>query len=94
MTNTVEIELAPTVNLNTIGQLKAQLDEVVDKNSDVIIRAAHVEKIDTAALQLITVFNEKIKENGNTLSWLQPSEEVCNVVSLLGLESALCLTEK
>jgi len=94
MPNSLQIELASVINLSTIGALKAQLDDAVSKNTDVALLGVNVEKVDTAAMQLLAVFGEKIKADGNTLSWIQPSEEVGNVAALLGLESALCLAAK
>lgn len=94
MSDSLQIELASVINLSTISTLKSQLDEAVGKDSDVIVLGANVEKVDTAALQLLMVFSEKIKAGGNVVSWLQPSEEVYNVAALLGLESALCLPVK
>ena len=94
MSNSLQIELAPIINLSSIGALKAQLDDAVSKNTDVALLGVNVEKVDTAAMQLLAVFSEKIKADGNTLSWIQPSEEVGSVAALLGLESALCLAAK
>lgn len=94
MSNSLQIELAPIINLNTIGALKAQLDDAVSKNTDVALLGVNVEKVDTAAMQLLAVFGERIKADGNILSWIQPSDEVGNVAALLGLESALCLVVK
>jgi len=93
MPNSLQIELASVINLSTIGALKAQLDDAVSKNTDVALLGVNVEKVDTAAMQLLAVFGE-IKADGNALSWIQPSEEVGNVAALLGLESALCLAAK
>jgi len=94
MSNSLQIELTSVINLSTIGDLKAQLDDAVSKNTDVSLLGVNVEKVDTAAMQLLAVFCEKIRADGNTLSWIEPSEEVGNVAAFLGLESALCLAEK
>lgn len=91
MSNSLQIELASIINLSTIGALKTQLDDALSKNTDVALLGVNVEKVDTAALQLLAVFSEKVRAEGNTLSWIQPSEEVENVAALLGLKSALCL---
>lgn len=91
MSDLLQIELAPIINLSRISTLKAQLDDAVSKNTDVALLGVNVEKVDTAALQLLAVFSEQVRAKGNTLSWIQPSEEVGNVAALLGLESALCL---
>ncbi|MBL4606461.1 MAG: STAS domain-containing protein [Pseudomonadales bacterium] len=91
MTNSVQVELKAVVNITTISSLKSQLDDALEKSVDVVLMGENVEKVDTAALQLLAVFNEKLKSDGNSLRWEKPSDEVCNVAGLLGLQSAVSL---
>lgn len=92
MESFVSVELEPTINIRNIESLKSQLDGVIDHQCNVTISANKVEKVDTACLQLLVAFNEKLKSNGFSMAIEDPSDEMSAVIKLLGLESALGLS--
>ena len=91
MIDSIQVELGQVISIKTINVLKEQLDDVLEQKKSVVLLSNNVDQVDTAAVQLLVAFNEKLKSNGFTLSWEQPSEEVCSVVALLGLEKAVSL---
>lgn len=50
-----------------------------------------VERVDTAALQLLTLFQREAAARGCAVSWLGASETLCDAAGVLGLTQALNL---
>lgn len=50
-----------------------------------------VEHVDTAALQLLTLFQRELKARGGTLDWRGTSDALNNAAGLLGLSQTLGL---
>ncbi|MHB1272110.1 MAG: STAS domain-containing protein [Rhodanobacter sp.] len=48
-----------------------------------------VERVDTAALQLLTLFKREVDARGGTLSWMGTSEALDEAAGLLGLAKTL-----
>jgi ABC-type transporter Mla MlaB component len=50
-----------------------------------------VERVDTAALQLLTLFRREATSRGCAVSWLGASDTLCEAAGVLGLSQALDL---
>ena len=87
----MQLELGQVISIKTINVLKEQLDDALEQKKSVVLLGNNVDQVDTAAVQLLVAFNERLKSDGFAMSWEQPSEEVCSVVALLGLEKAVSL---
>jgi ABC-type transporter Mla MlaB component len=81
-----KISLGSTLTLAHLMDLKEQLNQ--HHGSRVQLWGGNVERIDTAALQLLLAF---INRPDVTVGWIAPSPELCRAAHLLGLTSHLGL---
>jgi len=81
-----KIDLEPTLTLAQLNDLYQQLSQYHDCR--VQLCGAKVERIDTAALQLLLAFRNN---SDITVGWIEPSAELCYSAELLGLSSDLGL---
>ncbi len=81
-----KVSLGATLTLAHLMDLKQQLSQY--HGSRVQLWGGNVERIDTAALQLLLAF---INRPDVTVGWIAPSPELCRAAHLLGLTSHLGL---
>lgn len=91
MSNLVEIELPENLTVANIHPIHERFEEAVDdKDHDsILIKAASVTRADTAGVQLLHAFVVAAKERNIELDWNKPSEKLCSVVNILGMEKSL-----
>lgn len=82
----VKISLQPTLTLAELNVLKEQLTQCI--GCRVQLHAAQIERVDTAALQLLLAF---VNHPEVTVGWVEPSAELCKAAHLLGLSSFMSL---
>ena len=82
----IKVELESTVTLAQLNELYAQLCQY--NNCRVQLCGEKVERIDTAALQVLLAFRNRPDV---TVGWIEPSAELCYSAQLLGLSSQLGL---
>lgn len=80
--------LDPVVVINNARTLHQTLADI-DGDADVTIDASAVEMIDTAVLQLLFAFVNKVQAGDHKISWKSPSEEFVSRADLLGLSRHL-----
>jgi phospholipid transport system transporter-binding protein len=81
-----KVDLEPTLTLAQLNELHQQLSQYHDCR--VQLCGAKVERVDTAALQLLLAFRNSPDV---TVGWIEPSTELCYAAHLLGLSSHLGL---
>jgi len=72
-----------------LGELRVNLVELVESGAEVVLDAAGVEVIGTAALQLIAAFVNRADELKRSFQWRNCSEEFLLAVRLAGLRQHL-----
>jgi ABC-type transporter Mla MlaB component len=82
----LKLELESIITIPQLDDLKIQLTQY--KNCRVQILGEQIERIDTAALQLLLAF---INRSDITVAWVEPSLELCNTAKLLGLSTIIGL---
>ena len=68
--------------------LKQALMEVLETDG-IVLDGRAVERTDTAALQLLTLFQREVKARGSSLSWCGASDALNEAAGLLGLTQIL-----
>jgi len=81
-----KVSLEPNLTLAQLKDLKECLEQY--HGSRVQLCGAKVERVDTAALQLLMAF---INSSDVTVGWVTPSPKLCHAAQLLGLTSYLGL---
>ena len=69
--------------------LKAQLLGVLEQGASVVLDASEVERVDTAALQLLVLLRRELQARDGTLDWRGASEAFNEAAGLLGLARIL-----
>jgi phospholipid transport system transporter-binding protein len=89
VTNTILFE--SSLDIAGADRLRQQLLVVLREQSPVVLDAANVERVDTAALQVLTAFFKDADAANITVQWKQTSGALKNAARLLGLGSSLHL---
>ena len=70
--------------------LKARLQEVLLQR-DIVLDVAALERVDTAALQLLVLFRRELESDGGKLRWQGANAVLDEAAGVLGLEKLLNL---
>ncbi len=91
MSNLVEIELPENLTIANIHPIHERLEAAVDDDDhdSILIKASSVTRVDTAGVQLLHAFVVAARDRSIDLDWDEPSEKLCSVVGLLGMEKVL-----
>ncbi len=84
-----KITLDATLNIQTVGALYDQFLKMLDTQNIIEIDASSVESIDTATLQLITVFKQAGIKLQKEISVDFPSDKFVEAAEILGLAELL-----
>ncbi|UJJ50158.1 MULTISPECIES: STAS domain-containing protein [Rhodanobacter] len=69
--------------------LKTQLLGALEHGASVVLDASQVERVDTAALQLLVLLRRELQARGGALDWRGASEAFNEAAGLLGLARIL-----
>lgn len=86
----IEIDLPADCRMAAQSALLAELLGALDAPATHLDGRA-VERVDTAALQLLTLFRREATARGRAVSWLGASSILCEAAGVLGLAKALDL---
>jgi anti-anti-sigma regulatory factor len=81
----------PVLDIAHIGAFRERLEALLAAPRPLILDASGVERVDTAVLQLLTVFVRAAQRRGMALTWRQASEVFLRSAVLLGLDGELGL---
>jgi anti-anti-sigma factor len=73
------------LTIENAGELRAQLLSCAGQDADIVLDAANVESVDTAALQVLLAFVRQVRGNGHTVNWQSPSDVLLITATLTGL---------
>ncbi|WP_158628811.1 STAS domain-containing protein [Dyella choica] len=73
-----------------VGAMHAQLRGALE-SSRIVLDGSAVDRVDTAALQLLVVFQREAKKRERQVQWAQVSAPLHDAASQLGLAEALAL---
>jgi anti-anti-sigma regulatory factor len=86
------LRLPAQCTIRDAAQLLAQLLVHIERAAPVYIDASQVERVDTAALQLLVVFLRDRKAEQRAVVWLDCSDAMVRAARTLGLAGALSLS--
>jgi anti-anti-sigma regulatory factor len=81
-----EIPCGEQLNISHCADLYAQLLIAMTEGQAVSIDISQVERVDTAALQLLYDFQREAKSQGLVTIWSQASKVFCDAVDILGMD--------
>lgn len=85
------IKLGAHCSIKDVAVLKQSLQAVVDSTDDVVIEAGAVERLDTAAVQLLCAFVHQRASLSRKVVWRGGSAALTEAARLLGVVSLLAL---
>jgi phospholipid transport system transporter-binding protein len=85
------LRLPPQCTIRDAAQLLGQLMLQIEQSAPVYIDAAQVERVDTAALQLLVGFVHDRKAEQRAVVWLDCSDALMRAARALGLSRDLAL---
>lgn len=87
----IEFVLDETIDLSSITRFYDQLNKLLGTSKPVIINSCQVKKIDTAAVQLISIWFSSATRNNIDVKWKNIDGVFFNTVKKLGLTKFLAL---
>ena len=83
------ISFGPVLDVSGSGELKKQLEKVFRRKSPFELDGSAIERIDTAALQVLAAFSRESRNRDIELAWAGVSDSLRNASTLLGLTQEL-----
>ena len=83
------IKLNSTLTIRDASELMEELNQIDDMHNKILIESEELERVDTAALQLLLGFYLFAKDAGKKVIWNKPSEALCHAVDILGLKEVV-----
>ncbi len=83
------VVLPPDCRIAAQVALKAELLGALESSAIVLLDGNQVERVDTAALQLLVLFRRELQARGGTLDWRGASGALNEAAGLLGLAQVL-----
>jgi phospholipid transport system transporter-binding protein len=83
------ISFGPILDVAGSSELKKQLDKVFRRKSPFELDGSAIERVDTAALQVLLAFARESHNRKKELGWSEVSEPLMNASTLLGISREL-----
>jgi phospholipid transport system transporter-binding protein len=87
------IGLSPDCRIADVGDLYRQLSSSLDA-PQITLDGSKVDRVDTAALQMLVVYQRELEKRGHTMQWAGVSAPLYDAASQLGLAQTLALPAK
>lgn len=81
----------PCLDISGARALHTQLQEALQTAEPVVLQADQVERVDTAALQVLSAFMREAQERRIAVQWLHPSVPLQYAAQLLDLTAIMAL---
>jgi len=82
---TLNVSLAETLDISTVQSLHAELQAALEGGAPICLNASAVERVDTAALQVLAAMFIYAAEHQSKLEMHSPSEALVHSAMLLGM---------
>lgn len=83
------ISFGPVLDVASSSELKKQLGKVFRRKSPFELDGSAIERVDTAALQVLLAFARESRDRKKELEWSEVSETLMNASTLLGISREL-----
>ena len=88
---TTHVVLDVTIGISEARALHEALGKLLPQQTSIVFHADRLERIDTAAMQVLASFCRTAYQRHLALTWQAPSASLREAATLLGLESAFGL---
>lgn len=90
--NTTHVVLEAALGIRDARVLHEKLDAALNAATAIVVDGSRVERLDAAAMQVLTGFTRAARERGLAFTWQSPSPVLQQAARVLGLEQLLELT--
>lgn len=91
--NESNITLDENIEISSIKKLYAKLEKCANRKVNVNLHANKVAVLDTAGIQMLASFVTQINQNGNSITWHEPSQQLLTFSEYAGLTKELELLQ-
>ena len=84
-TNITDIEFGESLSIARVGEIYTQLLTSFAEQQAVNLDLSQLERVDTAAIQLLYSFQRDALAQGLVIIWSNPSKVFCDAVDILGI---------
>lgn len=85
--------LGAVVDISTAGLFYERLNKALSYKKPLVLNAGRVERIDTAAMQVLAAFCRTVRDRHLPLEWKTPSAGLQGAAEMLGLQAMLGLRQ-
>lgn len=89
MTENIALELDASIDISVVEKLHETLSEITASGEFINIDVGKVERLDTAALQLLYSYQQSMDKKNASVVFVNPSEAFMDNATLLGMHQAL-----
>jgi len=89
--NSFRIECIEVLDIAGVEAFHAHCLEALETQKNIVLNASQVDRVDTAALQVLGAFIQDANIRQQIVQWENPSESLRQSAALLGLSEILCL---
>ncbi len=86
-----QIACGEVMDIASMAEFHSRLMTVISLKQAVELDASQIERVDTAALQVLSSFVQDVHAQQQSMHWKNPSEVLCRSAALLGLSRLLNL---
>ncbi len=89
--NATVVSLKGSLDISGCAELHERLEQAIGEGQALLLDATGVERVDTAALQLLVATFRECQNRGLRIDWQSTSDVLCRNAATIGLESELAL---
>ena len=90
----ITVLLNGNLSIVEVIPLRAQLQEVLSQEKNVTLNGGSIERVDTAALQVLWAFNREATQRQLSVKWAAASDALLQAATLLGLAASMGLATR
>ena len=87
----IVIECNEGLDISLVSDFKEFLKQAAGQNLPVVLDGSALERVDAAALQLLSAFFIEARTSGLNVMWKEPSAQLCRAAELIGLKETINL---
>ena len=84
--DSVSIDMGGSLGIAQVAELHARLSEARFGTEHLTLNISRLERVDTAAVQLLYCLQRDLRAEGRLIHWSRPSPQLVEVVNRLGMD--------
>jgi len=89
MASTYTVNLSSALTIRDVSELMDELNAIDNACNEIVFETEQLERVDAAALQLLSAFYLSATSATKKVIWNRPGEALCHAVEVLGLSEVI-----